>query len=153
MARCYIDGVLCHSKRLTGETAQPRGAGHEVKGVYAPIVTEEIDPDCATFDRERHAALTMELCRGLVPQQMVRNAQHPFRPDDAGRVLGSLRDGAALFRNGQGAAEIAGSQQKEVQAGDKAKLAPTVLESFRKRNSTLERGADLVAVTPGEHRR
>jgi hypothetical protein len=32
-------------------------------------------------------------------------------------------------------------------------LAPTVLERFRKRNSTIDCGANLVAVTSGVHRR
>ena len=32
-------------------------------------------------------------------------------------------------------------------------MAPTVLERFRKRQSKLEFSANLIAVTPGEHRR
>src|SRR6202043_2399385 len=43
--------------------------------------------------------------------------------------------------------------KKKVQTGEKAQLALTVLEGFRQRKSTFDCGANLIAVTPGEHRR
>src|ERR1700756_59536 len=95
----------------------------------------------------------MELCRGLVAQKMVSTAHPTPRPDGTGRVLGSLRDDASLFRDRQGAADVAKSREKDGQTEEKAQLAPTVPASFRKRKSTLEFGTNLIAVTPGEHRR
>jgi hypothetical protein len=68
-------------------------------------------------------------------------------------VLGSLRDDAGLFRNRQGAADVAESREKNGQTGEKAQLACTVLASFRKRKPTLDCGANLIAVSLGEHRR
>src|SRR5580704_12640752 len=95
----------------------------------------------------------MELCRGLVAQKVVSNAHPPPRPDGAGRVLGSVRGDAALFCDRQGAADVAKAHQKEVQTGEKAELACTVLEGLRKRKPSLDCGTNLIAVTPGEHRR
>jgi hypothetical protein len=68
-------------------------------------------------------------------------------------VLGSLRDDADLLRDRQGAADVAEPREKNVQTEEKAQLARRVLESFRKCKPTLEFGANLIAVTSGEHRR
>jgi hypothetical protein len=73
----------------------------------------------------------MGLCRGLVAQKVVSTARPPLRPDGAGRLLGSLRDDASLFRNRQGAADVANPSEKDGQTGEKAQLARRVLESFR----------------------
>ena len=66
---------------------------------------------------------------------------------------GSLRDDAALFRDRQGAADVAKSAEKEVQTDEKAQLARLIFKSLRKRKSTLEFGANLIAVSAGVHRR
>jgi hypothetical protein len=95
----------------------------------------------------------MELGQGLVAQIVVSNTHPALRPDGAGRVLGNLRDDAGLFRDRQGAADVAKSREKTGQTDEKAQLAYTVLESFRERKSTLDCGANLIGVTPGEHRR
>src|SRR5580693_1201557 len=152
-ARRFTDGRLHDSKRLIGEAAQPQGAGEEDERADALINAEEVDVEGTKLDCERHAALTMELCRGLVAQKVMGNAQPTLRPDGAGRLLGSLRDDAGLFRNRQGAADVAKPYEKEVQTEEKAQLAPTVLESFRQRKSTFEFGTDLIAETLGKHRR
>ena len=129
-ARRFTDGLLHHSKRLIGEATQPQGAGKEDERADAMIKTEEVRVEGAKLGRERQAALTMELCRGLVAQIVVSTAHPTLRPDDAGRVLGSLRDDARLFRNRQGAADVANPREKDGQTGEKA-LARRVLESFR----------------------
>src|ERR1700723_2978 len=151
--RRFTDGRLHGSKRLIGEAAQPQGAGEEDERVDTMIETEDTFIEGTKLDRECHAALAMELCRGLVAQKVMGNAQPTLRPDGAGRLLGSLRDDAGLFRDRQGAADVAKPYEKEVQTGENAQLAPTVLESFRQRKSTFEFGTDLIAVAPGEHRR
>ena len=153
-ARRFTDGLLRDSKRLIGEAAQPQGAGEADERADALIKTEEVDVEGTKLDRERHAALKMELCRGLVAQKVVSNAHPPLRPDGAGRVLGSLRDDASLFRDRQGAADVAELRKKNrFRPTRRRKLACTVLESFRQRKPTLEFDANLIAVTPGEHRR
>src|SRR6202041_2316628 len=152
-ARRFTDGGLHGSKSLIGEAAQPQGAGEEDERADALINAEEVDVEGTKLDCERYAALAMALCRGLVAQKVVSNAQPTLHPDGAGRVLGSLRDDAAVFRNRQGAADVAKPYEKEVQTGEKAQLACAVLASFRKRKSTLDCGANLIAVSAGEHRR
>src|SRR5271168_2434332 len=92
----FVYGVLYDSKRLIGEAAQPQGAGKTAERRGARIKTGEVGVEDTKLDRERHAALKMELCRGLVAQKVVSVAHQPLRPDDAGRVLGSLRDDAGL---------------------------------------------------------
>ena len=119
-ARRFIYGVLHDSKRLIGEAAQPQGAGETAERRDARIKTEEVGVEDTKLGRECHAALKMELCRGLVAQIVVRHAHPPLRPDGAGRVLGSLRDGAALFRDRHGVAEVAESCEKNVQTDEKA---------------------------------
>src|ERR1700684_1871290 len=89
----FVYGLLRDSKRLIGETAQQQGAGKTAERRDARIKTEEVGVEDTKLDRERHAALKMELCRGLVAQIVVRHAHPPLRPDRAGRVLGRLRDG------------------------------------------------------------
>src|SRR5580698_4428808 len=116
-------------------------------------LTEEAGVEDTKLDRERHAALKMELCRGLVAQIVVRHAHPPLRPGGAGRVLGSLRDGAAPFRDRHGVTQVAESCKKNVQTDEKAKLARRILERFRQRKPAVVFGANLIAVTPGEHRR
>ena len=106
-ARRFIDGLLHNSKRLIGEATQPQGAGEADERADAMIKTEEVGVEGAKLDRECQAALKMELCRGLVPQIMMSNAHPPLRPDDAGRLLGGLRDDAGLFRDRQSAADVA----------------------------------------------
>jgi hypothetical protein len=117
------------------------------------IKTEEVGVEGSKLDRECHAALKMELCRGLVAQKVVSIAHPPLRPDGAGRVLGSLRDDAGLFRDRQGVADVANPREKDGQTEEKAQLASTVLVSFRKRKPTLDCGANLICLTPGVHRR
>src|SRR5271167_5254987 len=148
----FVYGVLRDSKRLIGEATQPQGAGKTAERRDARINTEE-GVDDTKLDRERHAALKVELCRGLVAQIVVRHAHPPLRPDGAGRVLGSPRDGAAPFRDRHGVAEVAESCEKYVQTDEKAKLARRILERFRQRKPALVFGANLIAVTHGEHRR
>src|ERR1700733_9811340 len=108
----FVYGVLHDSKRLIGEATQPQGAGKTAERRDARIKTEEVGVEDTKLDRERHAALKMELCRGLVAQKVVSVAHQPLRPDDAGRVPGSLRDDAGLFRDRQGAANVAKPQKK-----------------------------------------
>src|ERR1700735_3526857 len=93
-ARC-TDGRLHDSKSLIGEAAQPQGAGEEDERADALINAEEVDVEGTKLDCERHAALTMALCRGLVAQKVVSNSPPTLHPNGAGRVLGSLRDDAA----------------------------------------------------------
>src|SRR6202051_4828898 len=115
-ARRFTDGLLHHSKRLIGEAPQPQGAGKEdERAGGAMIKTEEVRVEGAKLGRERQAALTMELCRGLVAQIVVSTPHPTLRPDGAGRVLGSLRDDARLFRNRQGAADVANPREKDGQ--------------------------------------
>jgi acetyl-CoA carboxylase alpha subunit len=107
-ARRFTDGLLHHSKRLIGEATQPQGAGKEdERAGGAMIKTEEVRVEGAKLDYERHAALTMKLCRGLVAQKVVSIAHQPFRPDGADRVLDSLRDDARLFGDRQRATDVA----------------------------------------------
>src|ERR1700735_5552078 len=130
-ARRFTDGLLHHSKRLIAEATQPQGAGKEDERADAMIKTEEVRVGGAKLDYERQATRAMELCRGLVAQKVVSTAHPTLRPDGAGRVLGSLRDDASLFRNRQGAAEVANPREKDGQTGEKSQLTRTVLESFR----------------------
>ena len=104
------------STRLIGEATQPQGADKVDEHADALIKTEEVGVDGTKLDRERHAALTMELCRGLVAQKVMSIAQPTLRPDGAGRVLGGPRDDSGLFRERQGAADVA-KPQKYVQTG------------------------------------
>src|ERR1700733_907650 len=106
-ARRFTDGLLHHSKRLIGEATQPQGAGKEDERADAMIKTEEVGVESAKLGRERQAALTMKLCRGLIAQMVVSTAHPTLRPDGAGRVFGSHRDDAGPFRNRQGAADVA----------------------------------------------
>ena len=151
-ARRFIDGPLHDSKRLIGEASQPKGAGEADERADALIKTEEVGAEGTELDRECQAALKMELCRGLVAQKMVSTAHPPFRPDGTGRLLGSLRDDASLFRDRQGASNVTKSAKKQVQTDEKAQLARPILKGFRKRKSTLEVGANLIAVSAGKHR-
>jgi len=113
MSACrFFNGLLRDSKRLIGEATQPQGAGEADDPADARIKTDEVGVEDAKLDRERHAALKMELCRGLVAQKVVSVAHQPLRPDGAGRALGSLRDDAGLFRDRQGAADVAKPQKK-----------------------------------------
>jgi hypothetical protein len=95
----------------------------------------------------------MELCRGLIAQKVVIKSDQPLRPDGARRVLGSLRNKAGLFRDRQGASDVAKSRKTEIQTGKKTQLARPILERFRERESTLEFDTNLIAVSPREHRR
>src|ERR1700722_8472719 len=108
----FVYGVLHASKRLIGEAAQPQGAGKTAERRDARIKTEEVGVEDTKLDRERHAALKMELCRGLVPQIMMSNAPPPPRPDGAPRLLGGLRHDATLLRDRQNAAVVAAPRQK-----------------------------------------
>ena len=130
-ARCFTDGRLRDSERLIGEASQPQGAGEDGERADAIIKAKEVGIEGTKLGRERQAPLTMELCRGLVAQKVVSIAHPPLRPDGAGRVLGSLRDDAALFRDRQSAADVAKPREKDGQTGEKGQLARTVLESFR----------------------
>src|SRR5579863_4291823 len=155
MSACrFIDGLLRDSERLIGEAAQPQGAGKGDERADALINDgAPVDVKGTKLDRERHAALKMELRRGLVAQKVVIEADQPLGPDGAGRVLGSPCNNAGLFCDRQGAADVAEPRETEVQTGKKTQLAGTILERFRKREATLEFDANLVAVAPGEHRR
>src|ERR1700722_6818109 len=152
-ARRFIDGVLHDSKCLIGEATQPQGAGKADEREDARIKTEEVGIESTELNLECHTALKMQLCDGLIAHKVVSIAHSPLRPDGAERVPGSLRDDEALFRDRQGAADVAESCEKNVQAGEKEQFACTVRENFRKRKSTLVFGANLIAGTPGEHRR
>src|SRR5258708_27702871 len=114
----FVYGLLRDSKRLIGEAAQPQGAGEAAEREDARIKTEEVGAEDTKLDRERHAALKMELCRGLVAQIVVSHAHPPLRPDGAGRVLGSLRDDPSLFCDRQGAVEVAELRKKNVQTDE-----------------------------------
>ena len=129
-ARRIIDDLLRDSKRLIGEPTQPQDAEENDERADALIKTEEVER--TKLDRECQAALTMELCRGLVAQKVVGIALPTLRPDGAGRVLGSLRDDGALFRDRQGAADVANPCEKDGLTEEKAQLAPAVLASFCK---------------------
>src|SRR5271154_2774501 len=133
LAGRFIYGLLQDSKRLIGKATQPQGAGKDDGVEDARIKTGEVAVEGTNLDREFHAALTMDLCRGLVAQKMVSSAQPPLCPDGAGRVLGSLRNDAGLFRDRQGAADVAKPKHGNDQTGKKAQLPLTLLESFRKR--------------------
>src|SRR6202041_1196056 len=126
--RRFIDGLLHDSKRPIGEASQPQGAGVVDERKDARIKTEEVGVEDTKLDREFHAALTTELCRGLVAQIVVRHAPPPFRPDGADRVLGGPRDDAGLFRDRQGAADVAKPRYKDGQTEEKAQLARRILE-------------------------
>ena len=141
------------SKCLIGESTQPQGAGKADEREDARIKTEEVGIESTELNLECHTALKMQLCDGLVAHKVVSIAHPPLRPDGAERVLGSLRDDAALLRDRQGAADVAESCEENVQTGEKAQLACTVRERVRKRKSTFDCGANLIAVTPGEYRR
>jgi hypothetical protein len=104
-ARRFIYGPLHKSKRLIGEATQPQGAEENDERAEARIKMEEVER--TKLGRECQAALKMELCRGLVAQKVVSNAHPTLRPDGAGRVFGSLRDDAGLFRDRQGAPDVA----------------------------------------------
>ena len=80
---------------------------------------------------------------------MMSNALPPLRPDGAARALGGLRHDATLFRDRQGATNVAKPQKRYVQTGEKAQLACSVLERFRQRKPTLEFGARPIGVPPG----
>src|SRR4051812_35072173 len=97
------------------------------------IVTEEVGIERAKFDGAGNAGLAMELCRGLVSHQMVRNAEHPLRHNETGRFVGGPRDAAALFRNREGTAEVANSRKVDIQTGKKLKLVLPIVERLRKR--------------------
>src|SRR5580692_7874957 len=103
----FVYGLLRDSKRLIGEAAQPQVAGEAAERKDARIKTEEAGVEDTKLDRERHAALKMELCRGLVAQIVVRHAHPPLRPDGAGRLLGGLLHDATLHRDRQNAAVVA----------------------------------------------
>ena len=64
---------------------------------------------------------------------MIRNAEHPFRHDEAGRVFGGPSDRDSPFRNAQGTPEVANSREENVQTGKKLQLMWSVLEGLRKR--------------------
>jgi hypothetical protein len=151
-ARRFIDGLLYDSKRLIREASQPQGAGEADERADAWLKTEEVGVEGTKLGRECHAALKMELCRGLVTQKVVSNAYPPRRPDGADRVLGNLRDDVSLFRDRQRAADVTKPHKKEVQTGEKAQLARPILKSLRERKPTLDRGTNLIAVSSGEHR-
>src|ERR1700736_6705379 len=121
-ARRFIDSLSHDSERAIRETTQPQGAGEADERADALIKTEEIDADGIKLDRECHAVLKMELCRGLVAHKVVSNAHPPPRPAGAGRQLGSLRDGPAPFRDRAGAEEVAEPMKKKVQTEEKAQL-------------------------------
>src|ERR1700722_3416562 len=108
--RHFIHGPLHGSDRLIGEATQPQAAGDVDKRAYALIKTKEVDFEGIKLDRDRHGALKVELCGGLVAQKMVSAAHPTFGPDGASRVHGGLRDDASLLRNSQGAADVAKSQ-------------------------------------------
>src|ERR1700733_8599108 len=112
-ARRFTDGLLHHSKRLIGEATQPQGAGKEDGRDAAIIEDEEVRVERTEVDRKCQAALKMELCRGLVAQKVVSIAHPTLRPDGAGRLPGSLRDDARLFRDRQGAANVTQPAKKE----------------------------------------
>ena len=127
-ARSFIDGLLRDSMRLIGEAAQPQGAGETDKRVDTRIKTEEVGVEGIELNLEYHAALKMQLCDGLVAHKVVGVAHSPLRPDGAGRVLGSLRDDAALLRDRQGTPDVAEPREKNVQTGEKAQLAQASVE-------------------------
>src|SRR5580658_74446 len=101
----FVYGVLHDSKRLIGEAAQPQGAGKTAERRAARIKTGEVGVEDTKLDRERHAALKMELCRGLVAQIVVRHGLSARSTGGAGGGSGSSRDGAATFRKRHGVAE------------------------------------------------
>ena len=111
--------LLRNFLRLIGEAAQTQSAGKVVEDAYALIETEEVDGGRAQFGRQRDAALTMPLCRGLVSQPMVSKAEGPFRPHQARWMPGGPRDVAALFSQRQGIAEDAEPREKELETSKK----------------------------------
>src|SRR5258708_5524372 len=117
------------------------------------IVAKEVGIELAEFDGFGHAALAMVLCLSLISHQMMRNAEHPVRHDKASRVFSCSSDHDSPFCNNQCASEIADSREEYVQTGKKLKLMIPVLEGLRERKSALNRGANLVTVSFGEHRR
>src|ERR1700730_17317020 len=119
--RHFVHGLLRHSKRLIGKAAQPQGADEDDK--RADAKTEEVGVGGTKLDRERRAALKMELCLGLVAQKVVSIAHPPLCPDGASRVLVSPRDDAALLRHHQGAADVAKPREKDGLTEEKAQLA------------------------------
>src|SRR3984885_15333817 len=106
-ARRFTDGLSYHSKSPTGEATQPQGAGKEDERADARIKPEEVGVESAKLDYERQAALTMELCRGLVAQKGGSIAHQPFRPDAAERLLDSLGNDPRLFGDRQRATDVA----------------------------------------------
>src|SRR5580693_4879419 len=84
---------------------------------------------------------------------MVSKAEGPLCPHNACWVLGGLRDDAAPLGQRQGAAEVATTDEKELQTSKKAQLPRTVFEHFRKLQSTPDSVPNLVAMPFGEHRR
>jgi hypothetical protein len=80
-----MDSLLHDSERAIRETTQRQGAREADERADALIKTEEIDAEGIKLDRECHAVLKMELCRGLVAQKVVSNAHPPLRPDGACR--------------------------------------------------------------------
>src|ERR1700759_4271433 len=116
----FIDGPLHASDRLIGEATQPQAASEVDERGDTLIKTKGVNSEGIKLDRECHAALKMELCRGLVAQKVVSTAYPTLRPDCAGRVLGGPRDDADLLPDRQGAADVANPQKKCVQPDEKA---------------------------------
>jgi len=104
-ARRLIDYLLRDSKRLIRKATQPQDAAENDERADALIKTEEVER--TKLDCQCQAALTMELCGGLVAQKVASISHPALRPDGAGRILGSLSNDAALFRDRQGAADVA----------------------------------------------
>ena len=109
----FIDSPWHQSERLIGEATQPQGAGKEDRRDAAIIKDKEVGAQGTELDRECPAALKMELSLGLVAQKVVSIAYPTLRPDGAGRVLGSLCDDTALFRDRQRAAGVAKPREKD----------------------------------------
>jgi hypothetical protein len=98
-----------------------------------------------------HATFAIVLSGRLVSHQMMGNAEHPTRDYLASPIVGGLCYGATPFRGGQRTSEVAMPNKKYVQARKKRQFVQPVLQFRREDEPTLDRGTDLIAVSPREH--
>src|SRR5580704_4907910 len=98
MSACrFIDGDLRGCTRPVGEASQPQSTRKNGERSDPMIKAKEVCIDGSKLSRAAKATFAIELCGGLVSEQMVRGAQHPIRDDEASRVIDGLRDVAGLF--------------------------------------------------------
>src|SRR5579859_2882161 len=147
-----LDRLMRNLAATLRPATQPQGPRQDNKRAHAMVVAETVDTNQAPGRGQLETSLAMALCCRLVAGKMMRHAEYPFGHDDAVRVADRIGDGGAAFGECQRGTEIPRPNEKEIEAGEQAKLMVPVPQCLGKVEAPYEGGPHLVRVAADEHR-